>query len=203
LGAGGCCGAEQGWEGCGGAACASSRSRMYDDACEFVEFVEFVGAMHMMQGAAHMCKRVATHTSAHAHTHARTHAHTHTLTHTHAPHSCRGSPISQRVTFALLQLAQHAPLDACLRADAALVRHFVAGRGDFYEGVRAALIDRSRPPQWKFAAAAEVGHLREVGQCGEESDDRNGGGGGAGSWRHGVRGLCACCGRQRMMTGRK
>jgi len=69
----------------------------------------------------------------------------------------RGSPLSQEVTFELLQRAAHASLSTCLNADGALVRHFVRGEGDFFEGVRAALIDRSRSPQWKFSSVAEVG----------------------------------------------
>ncbi|KAF5827542.1 ClpP/crotonase-like domain-containing protein [Dunaliella salina] len=68
----------------------------------------------------------------------------------------RGSPLSQKVTFELMHRAAHASLETCLRADGTLVRHFVRGDGDFFEGVRAALIDRSRPPQWKFSSAAEV-----------------------------------------------
>jgi hypothetical protein len=48
-------------------------------------------------------------------------------------------------------------LAECLRLDYVLCQHFVAGHGDFFEGVRSVLIDKGAAPVWKYGAVAEVG----------------------------------------------
>ncbi len=47
-------------------------------------------------------------------------------------------------------------LAACLEQDLALVARCVAGEGDYWEGVRARLIDKDNAPRWKYARAADV-----------------------------------------------
>lgn len=71
---------------------------------------------------------------------------------------CRGSPLSQAVTWELLRRsrAQHMTLAQSLEAEYSLVGRFVSGEADFYEGVRATLIDKGSTPAWKYAAVRDV-----------------------------------------------
>jgi len=54
-----------------------------------------------------------------------------------------------------LTIGRDYDLDAALALEYRLTQHIMAGH-DFYEGVRAMLIDRDRKPQWRPAALAEV-----------------------------------------------
>jgi enoyl-CoA hydratase len=47
-------------------------------------------------------------------------------------------------------------LPACLEQDWALVGHFVEGEGDYWEGVRARLIDKDERPDWSFKRVEDV-----------------------------------------------
>lgn len=58
------------------------------------------------------------------------------------------SPTSLKVTLELLKRGQHMSFDECIKMDGVLVNHFLKGH-DFYEGVRAALIDKDKKPQWR------------------------------------------------------
>lgn len=67
----------------------------------------------------------------------------------------RCSPISLKVTHQHVRQARALDLAAILVRDYRLASRFMEGH-DFYEGVRAALIDRDRAPKWQPASLAEV-----------------------------------------------
>ncbi len=65
------------------------------------------------------------------------------------------SPTSLKITLRQLTIGRDYDLDAALALEYRLTQHVMAGH-DFYEGVRAMLIDRDRHPQWRPATLAEV-----------------------------------------------
>jgi len=65
------------------------------------------------------------------------------------------SPTSLKITLRQLTIGRDYELDAALALEYRLTQHIMAGH-DFYEGVRAMLIDRDRKPQWRPAILAEV-----------------------------------------------
>jgi enoyl-CoA hydratase len=66
------------------------------------------------------------------------------------------SPTSLRLTLRLLRLARESSgLIECLEREFATTRHILAGR-DFYEGIRAAVIDKDRKPRWSPSQLDEV-----------------------------------------------
>jgi enoyl-CoA hydratase len=67
----------------------------------------------------------------------------------------RGSPTSLEVTCRHVRLARRLDLAATLAQDYRLACRFIADH-DFYEGVRAALVDRDRSPAWRPARLPEV-----------------------------------------------
>ena len=58
------------------------------------------------------------------------------------------SPLSLKITCQQFIKAKQLSLDDCLTMDYCLARHFMQG-DDFYEGIRALLIDKDKSPQWK------------------------------------------------------
>ncbi len=65
------------------------------------------------------------------------------------------SPTSLKVTLRQLILGRGYDIEAALALEYRLTQHFMAGH-DFFEGVRAALIDKDQEPRWDPANLAEV-----------------------------------------------
>ncbi|ACB94266.1 enoyl-CoA hydratase/isomerase family protein [Beijerinckia indica] len=66
------------------------------------------------------------------------------------------SPTSVKVTLAALRRARKLPsLKACLEMELRAGLHILRGH-DFYEGVRAQIIDKDRNPKWQPATLAEI-----------------------------------------------
>ena len=65
------------------------------------------------------------------------------------------SPTSLKVTLRQLQIGADYDLDQALILEYRLTQHMMAGH-DFYEGVRAALIDKDQKPRWRPATLAEI-----------------------------------------------
>ncbi|MDB5491384.1 MAG: 3-hydroxyisobutyryl-CoA hydrolase [Micavibrio sp.] len=65
------------------------------------------------------------------------------------------SPISLKVTLAYLDKMQGASFDTVTAMDYRLAIGFMSGK-EFYEGIRAALIDRDKAPRWQPRQLSEV-----------------------------------------------
>jgi enoyl-CoA hydratase len=65
------------------------------------------------------------------------------------------SPTSLKITLRQLVVGQGYDIEAALALEYRLTQHFMVGR-DFYEGVRAALIDKDQQPRWQPATLGEV-----------------------------------------------
>jgi enoyl-CoA hydratase len=65
------------------------------------------------------------------------------------------SPVSSKVTFRQLREGRHLSFDDCMRIEFRMVSHVMRGH-DFYEGVRAAIIDKDGAPQWRPRTLAEA-----------------------------------------------
>lgn len=65
------------------------------------------------------------------------------------------APLSLKVTLAQIQKAKTMSMAECIKMDYCLVERFMQD-SDFYEGVRALLIDKDRTPHWKPASLALV-----------------------------------------------
>ncbi len=78
------------------------------------------------------------------------------------------SPISLKVTLAQLQKAKTMSMAACVKMDYCLVGHFMR-EPDFYEGVRALLIDRDKNPHWQPNTLANVTNAKiaDYFECGQ------------------------------------
>jgi enoyl-CoA hydratase len=65
------------------------------------------------------------------------------------------SPTGLKVTLRQLTIGRGYDIERALALEYRLTQHFMQGH-DFYEGVRAALIDKDRRPRWRPATLAEV-----------------------------------------------
>ncbi|KTD65515.1 enoyl-CoA hydratase/isomerase family protein [Legionella spiritensis] len=78
------------------------------------------------------------------------------------------SPLSLKVTFEQIRKAQSLSMGECVKMDYRLVGHFMQD-SDFYEGVRALLVDKDKSPKWQpdsleKVTAAKVADYFECGQ---------------------------------------
>ncbi|MCW2237074.1 enoyl-CoA hydratase/isomerase family protein [Azospirillum canadense] len=67
----------------------------------------------------------------------------------------RVSPTSLKVTLEAIRRGGRLDFDGCMVQELRLSLAFLAGH-DFYEGIRAALVDKDRNPRWNPASLAEV-----------------------------------------------
>ncbi|MBA2657366.1 MAG: enoyl-CoA hydratase/isomerase family protein [Tatlockia sp.] len=58
------------------------------------------------------------------------------------------SPLSLKITFEQIKKAKSFSMEACIKMDYVLVNHFMQNQ-DFYEGVRALLVDKDNSPNWQ------------------------------------------------------
>jgi enoyl-CoA hydratase len=65
------------------------------------------------------------------------------------------SPTSLKVTLAALQRGATMEFDDCMRMEYRMTQQFLQ-QHDFYEGIRAAIIDKDRNPKWRPANLGEV-----------------------------------------------
>ena len=65
------------------------------------------------------------------------------------------SPTSLKITLRQLIVGRGYDLEQALRLEYRLTQHVMAAH-DFYEGVRAVLVDKDQKPQWRPATLAEV-----------------------------------------------
>jgi enoyl-CoA hydratase len=66
------------------------------------------------------------------------------------------SPTSLRITLRQLILGRDMNLEDALRLEYRMTQHVMAAH-DFYEGVRAALVDKDQKPHWQPSGLAEIG----------------------------------------------
>lgn len=69
------------------------------------------------------------------------------------------SPMSLCVTHALLQKAHGKSMKECLMLEYDVARHFLQ-HSDFYEGIRALLVDKDNKPLWNPATLNEVSEMQ-------------------------------------------
>jgi len=66
------------------------------------------------------------------------------------------SPMSMLLTFAALKRGAALDLDACLKMEYRIVHRIMTMDNDFFEGVRAILVDKDKNPRWRPAKLDEV-----------------------------------------------
>ena len=65
------------------------------------------------------------------------------------------SPLSLKIALAQLRRGQNLDFDECMRTEFRIVSRIVHGH-DFYEGIRAVIIDKDQAPRWQHASLADV-----------------------------------------------
>jgi enoyl-CoA hydratase len=67
----------------------------------------------------------------------------------------RASPLSLKLTFRQLSLGVGMEIEAALALEFRIIQNLLT-EDDFYEGVRAVVVDKDRKPRWRFSSLAEV-----------------------------------------------
>ncbi|MEX2616584.1 MAG: enoyl-CoA hydratase/isomerase family protein [Alphaproteobacteria bacterium] len=70
-------------------------------------------------------------------------------------HMADKSPLCQKIAMRQLREGASLDFDACMMMEYRLSQHCMAGH-DFFEGVRALLVDKDKKPQWQPATLGEV-----------------------------------------------
>jgi enoyl-CoA hydratase len=65
------------------------------------------------------------------------------------------SPTSQKIALRQIALGAGLDFDDCMRMEYRLSQHLMAGH-DFFEGVRAVVIDKDQAPKWQPASLDQV-----------------------------------------------
>jgi enoyl-CoA hydratase/carnithine racemase len=65
------------------------------------------------------------------------------------------SPLSLKLALAQVRRGKDWDFETCMRAEFRIVSRIVRGH-DFYEGVRAVIVDKDNKPRWQPATLAEV-----------------------------------------------
>jgi enoyl-CoA hydratase len=69
----------------------------------------------------------------------------------------RASPISLAITFHQMKIGERGvDIEAALALEYRMTQHVMAGH-DFYEGIRAVLVDKDQKPRWEHRSLADVG----------------------------------------------
>jgi enoyl-CoA hydratase len=66
------------------------------------------------------------------------------------------SPTSLKVTYRQVRLGRDLDFEACMVMEYRMIQRFMAGH-DFFEGVRAAIVDKDQAPRWQPDSLAAVG----------------------------------------------
>jgi enoyl-CoA hydratase/carnithine racemase len=68
----------------------------------------------------------------------------------------RASPLSLKIAFHQLELGRGMSIEEALALEYRMTQHVMQGH-DFFEGIRALLVDRDNAPRWQHGSLAEVG----------------------------------------------
>ena len=68
---------------------------------------------------------------------------------------CTKSPTSLKIALTQVRAGRSLAFDACMQTEFRIVSRIIHGE-DFYEGVRAVIVDKDNAPQWRPAALDEV-----------------------------------------------
>jgi enoyl-CoA hydratase/carnithine racemase len=82
----------------------------------------------------------------------------------------RASPISLKITFHQLMLGRGMSVEEALTLEYRMTQHVMAGH-DFFEGIRALLVDKDNRPRWEHASLEDVGEA-EVARYFESLGER-------------------------------
>lgn len=74
----------------------------------------------------------------------------------------RASPLSLKITLHQLELGRGMSLEEALALEYRMTQHVMQGH-DFFEGIRALLVDKDNAPRWQHRSLAEVGEAEVAG----------------------------------------
>ena len=66
------------------------------------------------------------------------------------------SPLSLKIALAQVRRGKGWDFDTCMRMEFRIVSRIIHGH-DFYEGVRAVIVDKDNQPRWQPATLADIG----------------------------------------------